>query len=292
MVSQLGELLRQRREALGITLEELQARTKIRIKYLEAIEAGEFAVIPGEVYLRGFIRSMASELAMDQQKIMQVYHQETNPASEPVAAAPDATPTKPTPADESATEVREPEVAKPTKRPQTSSVALSRVQKQPVKAAPRWLWVLVLVGIVIGGVLYWDSIRERPIVENPNGLPPNGSLDPDPQPDPDPAPPQPQVELQNPDEDSPIYLVHPGPLEVVLTAEGADCWVGAKADTVSQQMTLSRNGTASLTLNADNEIVVRVGNPAALRVTINGIDQGIIGGTKVIDLTVRLQPTP
>lgn len=287
-MSQLGELLRQRREKQGMTLEALQARTKIRIKYLEAIEAGEFAVIPGEVYLRGFIRNIATELSLDQQEVMQVYYQETKPASESVAAAPDATPPKP--AKEPMAEVREPEVAKPLGGSQPRAVAVSRVQKKTAKKAPRLLWLLVALAIVIAGVLYWDSIREQPLVEDPSILPPDGSSDPDPQPDP--APPQPQVELQNPGDDNPIYLVHPGPLEVVLTAEGADCWVGAKADTNSQQMTLRPNGTASLTLNATNEIVVRVGNPAALRVTINGIDQGIVGGTRVIDLTVRLQSTP
>ena len=85
MVSQLGELLRQRRETMGLTFTDLQARTKIRVKYLEAIEKGDFDVIPGEVYLRGFIRSIASELGIDQQEAMQLYHQDIAPQGEEAA---------------------------------------------------------------------------------------------------------------------------------------------------------------------------------------------------------------
>lgn len=286
MVSQLGELLRRRRETQGITLEELQTRTKIRIKYLEAIEAGDYAVIPGEVYLRGFIRSVAKELALDQQEVMQLYQQESEPAHEPVA--PDA----PSPSVKAPmAPIVEPEVAKPLASSSPRSTSLSRAHNKSAKMAPRLLWLLVMLGVVVAGVFFfWDRLGEQPIVEDPNLLPPDGNTE---EPDPDPEPPQPQIELQNPGDANPIYVVHPGPLEIVLTAEGDACWVGLKADGNSQQTTLNPKGqTPSLTVQAENEIAVRVGNPAALRLTINGLDQGIIGGTRAIDLTVKLQPTP
>lgn len=289
MMSQLGELLRQRREALGITLEELQSRTKIRIKYLEAIEAADYDVIPGEVYLRGFIRSMASELGIDQQEAMQLYQQEKEPVKEPVVAAPAAPPTakeapvapavKPEPATKPIATVQQPR-----------STQLSRSRKKPAKGAPRLLWLLLLVGIVVAGVLVWDKFAGQPVVDDPNLLPP---IDGPTGEEPEPTPPPVQVVLQNPGEAKPIYFVHPGPLEVVLTAEGDSCWVGVKADSSAQSATLNPKGqTPSLTLQAQNEITVRVGNPAALRLTINGLDQGIMGGTKATDLTIKLQPNP
>jgi cytoskeleton protein RodZ len=61
----VGQTLRQRREALGYTLEEVQAATKIRLRYLQAIEAGRAQDLPGPVYTRGFIRSYANFLELD-----------------------------------------------------------------------------------------------------------------------------------------------------------------------------------------------------------------------------------
>ena len=58
-------LLREAREARGMSLADVSEITKIRSKYLEAIERGEFAAIPGEVYLKGFIRNYADCVGLD-----------------------------------------------------------------------------------------------------------------------------------------------------------------------------------------------------------------------------------
>jgi cytoskeleton protein RodZ len=54
-MKELGEFLKKTREEKGISLKDIQDRTKIRSRYLEAIEKGEFQIVPGEVYLRGFL---------------------------------------------------------------------------------------------------------------------------------------------------------------------------------------------------------------------------------------------
>ena len=280
MVSQLGELLRQRRETMGLTFTDLQARTKIRVKYLEAIEKGDFDVIPGEVYLRGFIRSIASELGIDQQEAMQLYHQDIAPQGEEAADLSTPAPMQAVPV------TPKPQQSETLARSHSSS---RRNRQQPANASFRILWILLLVGVVVVGVFLWDRFLGQPLVEeDPDLLPP---VD-DPVKKPEPPTPTVQIALQDPQAANPVYLVHPGPLEVVLTAEGDTCWVGAKADTTSQQMTLNPKGQASLTLEAQELITVRVGKPSALRLTINGLDQGIIGGNNSIDLTVKLKPSP
>ncbi|MCL6450924.1 MAG: DUF4115 domain-containing protein [Acetobacteraceae bacterium] len=62
---EIGDVLRRQREARGVSLREAQAATKIRLKYLEALEAGDEAAFPGEVYMRGFLRSYADYLGLD-----------------------------------------------------------------------------------------------------------------------------------------------------------------------------------------------------------------------------------
>jgi len=61
----IGALLRERREALGASLAEVEAATKIRQKYLSALEADEWQQLPGEVVGRGFLRNYASYLGLE-----------------------------------------------------------------------------------------------------------------------------------------------------------------------------------------------------------------------------------
>lgn len=305
-MSQLGTFLREKREAQGITLEELQARTKIRIRYLEAIEAGDFAAIPGEVYLRGFIRSIARELDIDPQEAMDLYFQDNHPATETVDQ-PGAMPQTPAVTEEKSKEVN---VGKPKEvaaepapvmlerqpaslPPRPANRSRSRKKKKKAATVIRLFWLLVLAGLIVGGIFFWDRFfGPGPIANEPNVPTPNNEQE-EPTPDPEPEEPQVVVELQNPGERNPIFHVTPGPIEIVMTAEGGACWIGASADGgAQQQMTLTPGGqNATLTVQAEREIVVRVGNPSALRLIINGIDQGIIGGEpRGIDLTVRLTP--
>jgi len=63
----LGEWLRQRREELGIDLAQAQTDTRIRVQYLQALEAEEFAALPNPVVGRGFLRNYATYLTLDTQ---------------------------------------------------------------------------------------------------------------------------------------------------------------------------------------------------------------------------------
>lgn len=69
----LGQQLRKAREEKGICLTTIQEVTKIRRHYLEALERGEFDVVPGEVYLKGFIRSYARVVGIDPEPLIDEY---------------------------------------------------------------------------------------------------------------------------------------------------------------------------------------------------------------------------
>ena len=68
-----GEMLRQVREARGLTLPQLSERTKVTRHHLENIEADRFAALPAPVYLRGILMSLARELRLDGQKVARSY---------------------------------------------------------------------------------------------------------------------------------------------------------------------------------------------------------------------------
>lgn len=61
---QVGDELRIRREELGYSLHKVEVATKIRGRYLRAIEASDFAHLPNDVYSRGFVRQYAQYLGL------------------------------------------------------------------------------------------------------------------------------------------------------------------------------------------------------------------------------------
>ena len=67
----LGAILREQRDALGVTLAEVEEVTRIRQKYLAALEADEWHLLPGEVVGRGFLRNYALFLGLDPEELME-----------------------------------------------------------------------------------------------------------------------------------------------------------------------------------------------------------------------------
>jgi transcriptional regulator with XRE-family HTH domain len=67
----VGEQLRQARLRQGIDLKEAENATKIRSKYLEALENEEFNVLPGRIYVIGFLRTYAKFLNIDSEKLVE-----------------------------------------------------------------------------------------------------------------------------------------------------------------------------------------------------------------------------
>ncbi|WCK56140.1 DUF4115 domain-containing protein [Aneurinibacillus sp. Ricciae_BoGa-3] len=64
-MSELGGALQRARQDKGMTLYDVQESTKIQIRYLEAIESGQFDVLPGLFYVRAFIKSYAETVGLD-----------------------------------------------------------------------------------------------------------------------------------------------------------------------------------------------------------------------------------
>jgi len=75
----LGALLRERREQRSISLAEVEKATRIRQKYLAAIEADEWHLLPGEVVGRGFLRNYAIFLRLDADSLIERRRAATDP---------------------------------------------------------------------------------------------------------------------------------------------------------------------------------------------------------------------
>ena len=76
----LGEQLRAQRERKGITLEQAAADTRIREKFLTALEGGDYPALPGAVYTRGFLRNYAEYLDLETAELVALFQQERSGA--------------------------------------------------------------------------------------------------------------------------------------------------------------------------------------------------------------------
>jgi hypothetical protein len=68
-----GELLRQAREAHGMTVAQMAERTKVSRMHIEAVEGDRFEQLPVPVYLRGIVMCIARELRLDGQTVSRSY---------------------------------------------------------------------------------------------------------------------------------------------------------------------------------------------------------------------------
>ncbi|HEY3334259.1 MAG TPA: helix-turn-helix domain-containing protein [Candidatus Limnocylindrales bacterium] len=87
----LPERLREARERKGVDLYRAERDTKIRAKYLGALETGEYAELPGAVYTKGFLRNYALYLGLDPEEVIRQWKRDrgdTVAPPEPVLAVP------------------------------------------------------------------------------------------------------------------------------------------------------------------------------------------------------------
>lgn len=122
-MDEIGARLREARMRLKIDINEVETRTKIRAKYLRAMENEEWDLLPGEVYIRSFLRTYADFLGLDSRELLDEFRRRY----------------------ESPSDHEPPPIAPPSRERERS--------RQPRRGIPAWLIVgLVLVVVVL--VLY------------------------------------------------------------------------------------------------------------------------------------------
>jgi cytoskeleton protein RodZ len=126
--AQLGLLLRKAREARGLTIADVVAALKYSPRQIEALEADQMTLLPGNVFLRGIVRSYARFLKLDPVPLVALLETET------------------------------PEVAPDVRPPEDMGVAMPGARRQiPVVVA---VAILAAAAVVAGGV--WHFLAPVP----------------------------------------------------------------------------------------------------------------------------------
>jgi cytoskeleton protein RodZ len=96
MMDTPGTVLKSERERQEKSLKDVARKLKINIKYLEAIEDDDFAVLPADVFARSYIRLYADELDLDSSKLLALFENMGNvPADEEPIPMEEAAPVPP-----------------------------------------------------------------------------------------------------------------------------------------------------------------------------------------------------
>lgn len=235
----IGETLKNAREALGLTIEEAAEKTRIRCRYLEAIEEENFDVLPDDVYVKGFLRSYARLLKLDPEPLVNLFAELHS-----------------------------------RKAVEQQEVLPVKVQKR-ARSGRRSLAFFILAAAVLLAALGVYALREvASFPGNPNQESASGSRDPQfsfgqsktgsqqvpPPVSPAPAPETPRQKGVN----------------LVLSVVRESCWMRVVVDG-EVEFTGELAASQSRSFSGKERIEVKLGNAGAVQVQVNGKDLGYLG---------------
>jgi cytoskeletal protein RodZ len=87
MMGSLGTYLKQEREQKQVSIAELAQTTRIPVRILHLLECDEQAELPADVFVRGFLRSYARALGLDEEHVLARYQGRKTPEPPPALPA-------------------------------------------------------------------------------------------------------------------------------------------------------------------------------------------------------------
>lgn len=246
-MTDIGNLLKEAREARGVSVQTVEEETKISSRNIKALEENNYQALPGKAYAIGFLRIYGKYLDLNSDDLVAAYKElDRGNDEEP--------------------EIKEDLIA-------DDSTTLTKINRTPWQKWQIGILLAVIILVATGGILYyWGSLDSPPPVGQVNDLPGD---DPDVLP-PDLEPPVIPGDEEPPDE--PLEPVIQG-LEIEILATNGPCWMRVEGTGWSQEYNLKRGDNALLV--DDAYLKVRYGNASAIEVRINGITQEALVGTVV-----------
>lgn len=282
----LGDYLKQARKKKGLSLEKVASQTRIQEHHLQALEAEDFGNLPAKVFAKGFVRSYAKALGLDEEEALQHFLQASGTFYEQL----------------------QPDQSQP------------HVQVK-LDAAPRQSmnWSLVIGALVLMAVgAVWYGLpkqqdtpialsepetpipiepMEQPITQKPNtpeNITPVTPVDSAPL---EPSPPVPETVLPKSKPVTPI-LGEPIPPTEEATADGPHTleieatqltWVVVQSDQQVPKEALLQPGQR-IRWKANQQFQFTLGNAAGVVIRLNGQSQGPFGKPGQVVRDIRLRP--
>lgn len=293
-MASLGEVLRAEREARGLSLADAERGTRIRQKYLTALEDDNPAALPGPTYARGFVRNYAAYLEIDVNEALELYDGQRLPARDRIKAA-------------------RGETVKPAARREQDKISIQPLSNERIDTRVRYgsqyiaLSLLAIPLLIVFYFIYsaYAGPQSQPpptppisaqasstsssvfgtttaVASDPNSVAGNTPTVLIP---PTPAAITPQETITATAVAGITGTVQPGSTSVIPAANvvtmkveisGHESWMSVRIDGVQQFAGTLPIGT-SRQWEADNTVQLRVGRADSVRVFVNGADRGFMG---------------
>ena len=289
----LGEYLKQARKKKRLSLEQITSQTRIQEHHLQALESEDFANLPAKVFAKGFVRSYAKALGLDEEEAIQCFLETSGTFYEQ----------------------HQPEQPQPHVQ-----VKLEAAHRQSMN----WNLVVVVLVVIAAGAVWYGLPKQEdtPIdlsepeisssVETtqepiPPLSDPQESIAPATPVDPAPTPPSspisvPALPAPNPIKTPPIEPIpptsSPAPPAVEITADASHTleieatqltWVVVQSDKQAPNEALLQPGQRK-TWKANKQFLLTLGNAAGVAIRLNGETQGPFGKPGQVVRNIRLRP--
>lgn len=275
----IGQLLRQTREAKEFSLSDVEAQTRIRQRYLAALESDDWNQLPNPVVARGFLTTYARFLGLDSETLLGQLDKERPRSTTPVSV--------PAPAPTAVQPYRPIELRLYEQNSERSGLA-------------RWLVRIVALLVIVAAVVYLVVRFALPLLGDARSaagtllpatatLPPAGT-----------APSTPLIIVGVTDTPTPAPTATPRPLITTAVATATSTPAGGTptttaTDTIALRLEVLQRAWVRLTADgqvleeailspgfvkeysAANDIQVRTGNAAGVQLTVNGEVQPSLG---------------
>ncbi len=256
-MSELGERLRQARENKGISLAQASTDTRILLQSLIALEEGAFQRLPGDVVTRGFIRNYGQYLDLPIEELIDLYRRERG-ASDKIRV-----------------------------------VATSSAPRARIYTVPNFLGVffvtIALVGLAYVALNALGRVGDDPqvaavptvvttVAPSPTSLPTVSTSTPSPTDRPSATPTEVPVAGAALSPTPTATPAAPIVVEIRIEDEGAPSWLRVRADDVTVYEQIMQPGDVEI-FEARREVYIRSGNPSAVQISVNGLNQGVLGNS-------------
>ncbi len=268
----IGEILKTAREQQGISLDDVAEATKIRTKYLRALEEENFDTLPGDVYARGFATAYLKYLGIkDRPDVVEVMKPKVKEPEQPVQPE--------------AKKVEEPrKIADTPKRKKSAE----KFEETPLNKNAKLIVLLSVAAILALFLLQGVYSNQMANQEQGNQVQQQQQQEPEQngaeQND------VPEEPVTPPEPEEPVYDGLEMQLEILDVNPNADdqCWMQITVDGKTTETTLSQGQIQDI--KAAQDIKLNLGNAGVVKVILNGQDLGVLGNQgQVVKKTFRLE---
>ena len=281
---EVGQKLKQIRLDKGIYLEDIEEATKVRVKYLEAIEEGNLDKLPGQIYAMGFIRSYVRYLGVDEEEIIGYYkdhYKNLNKQSET----------------EHVHETEHIQQSVSRARAVSNATPHMPIKTRQKTFGARFIWlvlVLIIVGSAVALYIIGTSESQNDVTGAPKVTDNNSAVNPTDTTNNagsdttggvnNPTNPVTPTEPTTPDvNQEPVF----DGVTVKVTVKGGTCWVGVTSDGTNYTEETLKDGDTREYM-AEEKLSIRFGNAGVVQTEYNGQivnPVGAEGQVKTVEFT-------